>query len=198
MSRLIKCLILTFAALSVLGAGDKDKTPFKAAPASSYEYKLAVDGLLVAVQPFDNDELVKSAFGKLNPNQYSVLPVLVVMQNDSKKPLRLDNIKVELVLPNRDRVEATPASDVRYARAPKRPNMGNPLPFPRRVGKNPLDKPEIEERAFAAKVILPGESASGFFYFQTGYRGGSTFYLTGVKDAQSGQELFYFEIPLAR
>ncbi|HBY64217.1 MAG TPA: hypothetical protein DEH78_30715, partial [Solibacterales bacterium] len=103
MSRLNKCLILAFAAVA-LHAGDKDKAPFKAAPASSYEFKLTVDGLTIGVQPFDNDELVKTAFGKVNPNQYSVLPVLVVMQNDSKKPLRLDGMKVELVLANRDRL----------------------------------------------------------------------------------------------
>ena len=57
------------------------------------------------------------AFGKLNPYQYGVLPVLVVIQNDSDKAIRLDRLKVEYVGPNRDRVEATPAKDVRYLQA---------------------------------------------------------------------------------
>ena len=33
--------------------------------------------------------------------------------------------------------------------------------------KNPLDAWEIEGRAFAAQMLPAGQSASGFFYFQT-------------------------------
>jgi hypothetical protein len=62
--------------------------------------------------------------------------------------------------------------------------------------KNPLDTWEIEGRAFAAQVLPPGQSASGFFYFQTGYQKGSSLYLSGMSEAESGQELLYFEIPI--
>jgi hypothetical protein len=45
--------------------------------------------------------------------------------------------------------------------------------------------------------MLPaGESASGCFYFQTRFRGGSTLFLSGLRQAASGKELFYFELPL--
>ncbi len=45
-------------------------------------------------------------------------------------------------------------------------------------------------------MIPPGESASGFFYFQTGHRSGSKLYVSGLRDAISGQEILYFELPL--
>jgi hypothetical protein len=45
--------------------------------------------------------------------------------------------------------------------------------------------------------MLPtSQSASGFFYFQTGLQRGATIYLNGLREAGSGKELFYFEIPL--
>jgi hypothetical protein len=62
--------------------------------------------------------------------------------------------------------------------------------------KNPLDAWEIEGRAFTARMLPPNETANGFFYFRTFYSSGSMLYLRGVREAASGKELFYFEIPL--
>ena len=195
MSRLVKILFLSLSIVALYGV-DKD-TPFKPGPASSFADKLTVDKLTIAVEPYMSDDKTREAFGKLNPYEYGILPVLVVMQNDGDKPLRLDRMKVEYAYRG-ERIEATPAADVPFTRAPKRPNVANPLPFPRRVGKNPLQKFEIEARAFAAKMLLPGQSASGFFYFQTGHRSGSSLYLAGIYEAATNKELFFFEVPFSR
>jgi hypothetical protein len=72
------------------------------------------------------------------------------------------------------------------------------LPGISRKKKNPLSAWEIEGRAFLARMIPGGESASGFFYFQTAHRPGSSLYLSGIRVASTGKELFYFEIPLER
>lgn len=163
----------------------------------SIDAKQTVSDVTVAVQPYRTDESAKKAFGKVNPYEYGILPVLVMIRNDSKKTIRLSTMKPEYISPTRDRIEATPAGDVKYARAPKRPNM-NPGPIPgiRLKGKNPLAAEEIESRGFTAQMLPPGESAHGFIYFQTGYQRGASFYLTGVQDASTGQDLFYFDIPM--
>ena len=62
--------------------------------------------------------------------------------------------------------------------------------------KGPLNTWEIEGRAFNAKMLPAGGSVYGFFYFQTEPIPGSKLYLTGVKDAATGEDYFYFEIPL--
>ena len=59
-----------------------------------------------------------------------------------------------------------------------------------------VDTWEIEGRAMSAKILPPGESASGFFYFQTIMQPGSMIYLNGLYEAASGKEIFYFELPL--
>ena len=197
MSRLIKSLIL-FLSIVCLYGGDKEAPPFKPGAAASFENKLTIDKLTIAAEPYISDEQAHSAFGKLNPYEYGILPVLVVMQNDGDKVLRLDRMKVEYVIPGGDRVEATPAQDVPYTRAPKKPSISYPLPLPKRAPKNPLKKFEIESRAFSAKMLPPGQSAYGFFYFQAGDRSGSTLYITGIYEASTNRELFYFEVPASR
>jgi hypothetical protein len=64
--------------------------------------------------------------------------------------------------------------------------------------KNPLAAPEITDRAFGAKVIAPGDSASGFFYFEAKPESGDKLYVNGLRDARSGQDLLYFEFTLTK
>jgi hypothetical protein len=188
-----------FLSIAAAFAADKETTVFRAAPAASYEHRQTDSGLTIAVEPYNTPEKEKTAFGKLNLYQYGVLPVLVVFQNDGKEAIRLDRLQVEYVGPNRNHVEATPANEVRYLRGPDRPPIipgptGNPLPG--KLKKNPLNAWEVEGRAFTAKMLPAGQSASGFFYFQTGLQRGSTIYVNGMVEAGTGKELLYFEIPL--
>jgi hypothetical protein len=179
-------------------AANKDEPKFAPAPAASYPSHQTSEKITIGVQAYFNDEDAKPVFGKHNPYTYGVLPVLVVIQNDGAKSIRLD-LEAVWVGPNRDRIEATPAKDVRYLKAPSRPNLApTPIPgAPRITGhKNPLDNWAIEGRAFSAKMLPPGQSAAGFYYFQTGYQRGASIYLSGLREAESGRELLYFEIPL--
>jgi hypothetical protein len=184
--------------ISAAFAADKE-TPFKAAPAASYANHQSNAQITIGVDPYVTIDKVALAFGKLNPNQYGILPVLVVIQNDSDKAIRLDRLKVEYVGPNHERIEATPAKDVRYLKPPQRPAaIDGPAGRVKvlKSKKNPLDEWEIEGRALAALMLPPGQSASGFFYFQTTLRHTATIYLNGLYEAASGKEIFYFELPL--
>ena len=50
--------------------------------------------------------------------------------------------------------------------------------------------------AFAADTLPPGNSASGFFYFQAESQPQATIYLSGITEAGSGRALLYFEVPV--
>lgn len=193
MSRNAACLLF-FAPLVLMGIGEKDQfTP----PSVEQMEKQTISEVTIAAQAFDTEALCKPAFGKANPNKYGVLPVWVFIRNASKKAVKLDTALFQYVDVNRNKIEATPANEVKYANSPKRPSMApKPIPFPLPKGKNPLEAFEIEGRSFAAKMLPPGESAQGFVYFRTEHRGGEKLYVTGLRDAASGEELFYFEVPL--
>jgi hypothetical protein len=191
--------LVLLVSIAAAYAADKDAPPFKPGPAAGYANRQTNAQITIGVDPYVTDDKVKAAFGKLNPYQYGILPVLVVIQNDSGKTIKLDRLKAEYVGPNHDRVDATPASEVRYLKPPQRPNVitgPGGMTKVLKPKKNPLDEWEIQGRAFAAAMLPPGQSASGFFYFQTVVEHGSTIYLNGLTEAGAGKDLFYFEIPL--
>ena len=192
--------LLLFLSIAVGLCADKKDAPFRPEPADAFVAKQTIQGLTIAVQPFDDPDEAKTAFGKLNPYEHGVLPVLVVMKNNGKGTVRFDTMQVMYVAPRGRKVEATPAADVLYLKAGVRPKISNsPIPTggPRiKISKNPLKDGVIIERAFSAKMLPPGDSAHGFFYFQTGHSRGTSLYVSGVTEAASGKELFFFEVPL--
>jgi hypothetical protein len=179
-------------------AADKDTATFRPPPAAGLDHRQTNAQITIGVDAYVAPDKVKTAFGKLDPYQYGILPVLVVIQNDGDKTIRLEHLKAEYLGPNHDRVDATPAKEVRYVRGPERPGViTGPGGKPKILSKkNPLDAWEIEGRAFAAQMLPAGQTASGFFYFRTGLQRGATIYLNGLTEAATGKELFYFEIPL--
>jgi len=194
-------LSMVLLSIAMASAGEKEKTAFQAGPVESYPSRQTLDKVTVAAAAFRSDAETAPAFGKLNLNRYGILPILVVIRNDSGKTLALDRMKLEFITADRDHIEPTPPSEIRYLRGADRPNPvgGPPVPgLPTRISrkKNPLDAWEIEGRAFTARMLPSNETANGFFYFRTFYSSGSMLYLRGVREAASGKELFYFEIPL--
>ena len=194
--RLISIVLLSIAAAV---AGDKDKAPFTSAPASSYPGHQTLDKITIAAVPFTTDEQTSSAFGKVRPYKYGILPVLVIIQNDTGKALRL-NLTAQFVDAGNRHIDAMPASDVVLfdggnKTSWKTGSSPSPLPLPRKQKHGPLYAPEIEGLAFSAKLVPPGETVRGFFYFQSPNEPGSRLYLTGIKDAASGKDYFYFEVP---
>jgi hypothetical protein len=189
-----------FALLTFAGVFAADKPLFQAKPVDQYANKQTADGVTIAAEAFTTDDQAKTAFGKLNPWRYNILPVLVVIRNDSSAAVSLEKMRFEYELPDHSRADAIQASDVKYSQGPNRPKMAvGPLGGVKvSGGKNPLNVPEIEVRAFAAKMLPPGESASGFVYFETDVSSaGAALYVTGLKNAATGKDLYYFDIPLA-
>ncbi len=190
--------LVLFMSIAAAFAADKEQPPFRAPAATDMPHHQTNGKVTLGADPYVSGDRLKAAFGKLVPYQYGILPVLVVIQNDSGQTIRLDKMKAEYVGPKGDRVEATPASDVRYTRGVERPPIvtGPRGPLPGRTKKNPLNAWEIEGRALAAQMLPAGNSASGFLYFQTGIQPGSTIYISGLTEAATGKELLFFEVPL--
>src|ERR1700692_384766 len=128
----MRALLISLMAVATLAAdNNKDKAKFSPGPASSYQAKQTNDNVTVAVAAYDTEELAHTAFGKLDPNQYGVLPVLVIIQNDTDQALKLDHVQVEYTGVGDRHVEATPPSEIQTLGGPTRqPSMpsGSPLP----------------------------------------------------------------------
>ena len=184
---------------AVAGAAAASDREFQPQPATSYAHQSS-DQVTVGAKPYDNQELTAEAFGKkADLLKYGVLPVLVVIENKREKALDLRELEVNLVAADGRHVSSIHPEDVLYLGKKAKPPSMTPhptLPLPSK--KNPLNTPEIVTRAFTAQMLPPGDSASGFFYFEAKPENGDKLYLNGLRDARSGQEILYFEFPLDR
>lgn len=156
--------------------------------------------MTVGAKPFTSEELINSAFGKkIDFLKYGVVPVLVVIENKRDKALDLRDLEASLVATDGRHVKAVAPEDLPSLATTGKQHLQTgvrvPVPLPKK--KNPLNNPEIATRAFSAKMLAPGDSASGFLYFEAQPEAGDKLYLDGMRDARSGQGLLYFEFPLA-
>jgi hypothetical protein len=188
-------LSITLAALAVVTATTSDKD-FRPGAASDYAHQSG-EQVTVGAKPFNTEDLTAEAFGKkVDLLRYGVLPVLVVIENKRERTLDLRDLEVNLVATDGRHATAVNPEDIPFlARRGRRPPpVQTPIPLPKKG--NPLNSPEIVMRAFSAKVLPPGDSANGFFYFEARSEPGDKLYLNGLRDARSGQEITYFEFPL--
>jgi hypothetical protein len=192
----LPAIVLLTAALQA----EKKIEPFRPAAIETYASKQTNQGLTVAAVAYDDADEAKAAFGKLHPYEHGILPVLVLFKNEGSKTLNLEHARFQYLGPGSRKLEETPAEDISRLKGPGRPRY-NPTPLPTTIpgmrrNKNPLQNPVIIERAFAAKMLPPGETAYGFLYYQTGHSRSARLYITGITEAQTSQELFYVEVPL--
>ena len=181
-------------AVCVVGA---DKV-FRAGAPDAYAHQES-EKVTVGAKCFDNEDLVNSAFGKkIDFAKYGVVPVLLVVENKRPTAVNLEDLEESLVATDGRHAKAVAPEELPVlATAGKHPNQSGvryPVPLPKK--KNPLTAPEIATRAFAAKVLAPGDTASGFIYFEAQPETGDRLYVNGMRDARSGQDLLYFEFPL--
>jgi hypothetical protein len=188
--------VFLLASLPVLGA---EKSAFQAKPVEQYPNKLTSEKVTIAAEPFTTDEQAKEAFGKVNPWRLGVLPILLVVKNNGKDAIRLDRLRLVYQLPDRTKIDNTPAGDLRFIGGAKRPKtIPTPIGAITKGGKSPFSEWEIEGRAFSAKVLPPGETASGFVYFETPTASdAASLYISGLVNAVTGVELYYFDIALS-
>jgi hypothetical protein len=136
-----------------------------------------------------------------------ILPVLLIITNDSDQPISVNNMQAEVVTARRNKLEALDVDDVLRRVAHIRGNSTNPSPHAGPIplpggNKNKKAQQQYEEitRAkFTAAAVEPHSTQSGFLFFDV--QGvsqpvdGAHIFLSGMRNS-GGNELMYFEIAL--
>lgn len=175
-------------------AADKEAA-FRPGKATDYPSVQVTGKLRIAAVKYESDDETKPVFAKTNPNEFGILPILLLMESQGTEAIMVDRMYVSYQTPDRMQIEPMDAREILSVRAPKRPGgMSYPSPIPLPKKKNPLTKVEFETRAWAAKTILPGETAHGFLYFNVRHRKNAILYITGIREGS--KELFYVEVPI--
>lgn len=180
--------------------GAQENARFEPRPVAGYRLRQTVQKVTLAVEPYDTPEKVKQAFGKADPFRFGLLPIFLLIANDSDRALRLENMRVQLITSDGQSADAVPGEDMLRTGPVKPPNLGGPkIPG---IGRKQRKLKEqdwvIKAREFVAPAIAAGTKEYGFFYFRVAKTRlpGSKVYIRGLRDAQTGQELLYFEVNL--
>ena len=190
--------------LSLLCLAAKEFSMPKTKPAAAYpahDYH-SNEKVTVGLDPYNTPD--KTKIFVVNYRDLDLLPVLMVITNDSDSPISLTDIKAQLV--TGDGAKLSPATEDDVYRRVSHPNASGarvPLPFPTsrvKGGVNTKELNEISNAQFKAKAVEPRGSQAGFLFFDVSdLRNplkGARFYLTRVHDS-AGNDLMYFEVPLA-
>jgi hypothetical protein len=193
--RTLATSIIAFLSISLATAFAAEKG-FQPGPPSQYSHQ-ENQKVVIGGKSFDTFDKTKPVFGKrVDLNRYGMLPVLLVIRNNRDQALDLNGLEVKLTATGSPSVIPIEPSEVAAIANPaKRPKtMPNPIPHVSR--SNSLDSVAIIDRAFSARMLPPGDQASGFFYFQARPEPGMKLIVNGIFERPSGKEILYFEIPL--
>lgn len=159
------------------------------------------ENVTAAVDPYDS--AAKSDIFVIHYRDLDLLPVMLIVTNDSDQPIQLSDMKAQLVTSDRSKLDpATEDGIYRRISRPRASGARTPIPFPTSRVKgavNSRELNEIQSAPFKARAVEPRSTQAGFLFFDVSDipnpLAGARFYLTGVKDS-TGHDLMYFEIPL--
>lgn len=191
-------------AVTLSFSSDKGFNPPPAGPAVSYPAHETHNNekVTVAIDPFTSTD--KAATFKVKYREYGFLPIRLIITNDGDTPLMLDDMKIEYVTGDREKLQPAVRDDIfrrisRPSKAVSRPKIQ--LPIPGSHGKDPVGKEardEVPLAMFAKVPVTPHSTNSGFLFFDVSGisepEDGAHIYISGVKAGT--QELFYFDIPM--
>jgi hypothetical protein len=192
-------------AVPLLCLAAKEFSMPKTQPAFSYPAHdhHAKENVTVGLDPYDDP--AKAKIFTINYHDNDLLPILLVITNDSDEPIELSGMTAELVTADRAKLHPATEDDIlRRVTHPHATGARVPVPFPtKRVkgGMNSKELDEIQGAEFKAKAVEPRSSQAGFLFFDvadlSNPLAGAHLYLTGVRDS-SGHELMYFDVEIGK
>ncbi|MGI4855004.1 MAG: hypothetical protein ACRYF4_13280 [Janthinobacterium lividum] len=191
---------------STPGAFAAKKVAPPALAASAYPARETHDKehVTIAAEPFDTR--AKGEFFRNDYAGHSILPVRIVIQNDSDAPLDLNQARFQFIAADGTKLPAaTPDelnrrlfrfTDIKQKRIPGTPIVYRPTP----VDKKIID--DDKDFSFSQTVVPPHTAASGFLFYDIKdlddppLRGAELYVkMIHAKDAAKDNELFAFSVP---
>lgn len=179
----------------------------KVEPANSYSFHQKQGSITIAADPYETKEKIKTAFDLKELEQMGIVPVHIIISNDSEDLIVISGQDINLLDSNNRSFEPLPVDEVVRAIVYKegpRPSPGpSRLPFPRGSGRRG-DAFEIEtdltNKSLRDLRVAPTANAGAFVFFRlpnnqmrlSGYK----VYIPEIRNLKTRQSLLFFEIDL--
>ena len=204
-ARMLSLAAFAGVVFSLPAAASTDHAPPPVQPATTFA---AVEvhndeKLAIAAEPYDTKE--KEALFRVDYLAHGVMPVRLIVTNNSDKPISLRDARILFETAAGDRIQTAEPEDVERLMTRKEREGGKipmPGPIPSIKLKPKASNKEIEADfdtfEYGALVVEPHTTRAGFLFYDVSQLDhplkGAKLYLYKLRNAQ-GVELFYFEIP---
>ena len=190
-------------------AGARDFVMPKAFHAKTYPARDAHDQeqFTIAADPYDMPDKVAGVFN-VDYIKEGLLPIQLIFSNDADTPVALAKMSVTFITRGNVKLLPDEAEDI-YRRIGKQPARAGqptggvklPIPLPRKKGSFTADvKDEVEAISAHPRAVEPKSTQTAIYVFDVeGLEhplAGGRLVINGI--TRSGQELFYFEIPMEK
>ena len=159
--------------------------------------------LAIAAEPYDTRQ--KASIFRVDYLAHGVMPVRLVITNNSDKPISLRDARILFQTAEGDRIQASEPEDIERLMTRKEREGGKialPGPLPPIKTKAKASNKDIEADfntfEYGALVVEPHTTRAGFLFYDVSQLDhplkGAKLHLHEIRDSE-GKELFYFEIP---
>jgi hypothetical protein len=174
-----------------------------ARPAPGYPAHVTEEDVTIAVDPYDR--MPKQDVFRVDYLQYDVIPLRVIVTNDTDKPISLSEARILLLPRDSGKIEAAEPEDVER-KVSSKARQGTNLPIGpitwHKQGKDADKKVEADfnEFEYSAITVAPHTTQSGFLFYDAQGLGqhplaGAKLVFRQVRDG-TGKEMFAFEVPM--
>ena len=177
--------------------------------AKTYALHQSQGNVTIAVDPYETDEKIRTAFDIKGIGKLGIVPVNLIISNDGEDLVSVSGQDVNLLDDKNQSIESTPLEEVvqlilNRGKEPSASGRGrSPLPLPRRDSLRG-DAFEIEtdftNKALKETRITPKSTASGFVFFRLPSKqmklSGYKIYIPEIKNLKTKQNLLFFEIEI--
>jgi len=204
--KLLACWIILAAALlcAATAAGAADKTAPPAKPADSYPANDAHPNEHVTIAADPCDDPKQCPFFRLPYIQHGLLPVRVVITNDSDRPLSLEDARMQFISAANDKIPAATEDDINRRLFTIKSAEGTHIPLTPITIHHPVDKKitqDDNEFGFRSTTVEPHSTLAGYLFYDV--KGlddpalrGAELYVKMIHTLDGKQELFAFTISL--
>jgi hypothetical protein len=186
---------------STVRASDKSAPPAKPA----VEYPAAdthpSEHVTIAAEPCDDPK--QCSFFRLQYIEHGLLPVRVVITNDSDHALSLDDARMQFITAANDKIPAATQDDINRRLSTIKNDRGTKIPIIPITVHHPIDKKIVQDDqdfGFKSTRVQPHSTLAGYLFYDIKDLDdpalkGAELYVKMIHTVDGQQELFAFSIP---
>jgi hypothetical protein len=200
------CALGLLAALGTLPtayAADKKAPPTK--PITEYPAfdTHPAEHVTIAIDPCNDQK--DCSFFRLPYVAHSLIPIRIIINNDSDKTLSLDDARFQFISANNDKIPAADLEEINRRLFTFKSTQGTKIPIiPITVHHAPVDKKITQDDAdfgFKSTTVQPHTTLAGYLFYdikplEDPALKGAEIYIKMIHPVNDKNELFAFTIPL--